>query len=73
MNIACRDRRFCHVNLLKERTQAIIMRDLVVEEFNSSLDSATSPIRSNKSSNMVSSVPTSVMAMLRQDQSAFIA
>jgi hypothetical protein len=33
----------CHVNLFKEMAQAIIMQNLVVEEFSSSLDSATSP------------------------------
>jgi hypothetical protein len=33
----------CHVNSLKEIAQAIIMQDLVVKEFSSSLDGATSP------------------------------
>jgi hypothetical protein len=32
-----------HVNSLKELAQAIILQELVVEEFSSSLDSATSP------------------------------
>jgi hypothetical protein len=32
-----------HVNSLKELAQAIILQDLVVEEFSSILDSATSP------------------------------
>ena len=33
----------CHVNSLKEMAQAIIMQNLVVEEFSSSRDDATSP------------------------------
>jgi hypothetical protein len=32
-----------HVNSFKEMAQAIILQDFVVEEFCSSLDSATSP------------------------------
>jgi len=32
-----------HVNSFKEMAQAIILQDFVVEEFRSSLDSATSP------------------------------
>ena len=58
----------CHVNSLKEMAQAIIMQDLVVEEFSSSLDGAPSPIRSNKSSIMVSSLPMSEIAILRQQR-----
>jgi hypothetical protein len=33
----------CNVNALKEMAQAIIMQDLVIEEFSSSLDGGTSP------------------------------
>ena len=51
-----------HVNSLKEMAQVIILRDLVVEDFGSRLDNVLPPIRSYKSSIMVSS-PISKMAI----------
>ena len=55
----------CHVNSLKEIAQAIIMQDLVVEELVAASMTLRPPIRSNKSSIMVSSLPMSVAAMFR--------